>query len=460
MNVLSSKSNTYKGLIKLALVIVLILIQGFLFYYTWINEYNVLLRMPYIFKGNLFLMIMYMLLSYIFMIVFDCNNLPEHKPSGLILSETLSSASCNIIVYLIAIMPAAATGFLPIMPLVYLTIRNIIVIVIWAIVVYFIFKTIFPIPKILLVTNENTIDEILYKFAKRNDLYEIAESITADKGLDVVYKKCNQYSDILIGDLTAEVRNDIVKYCFSNSKNIFVIPKLSDILIKYSEELFLFDTPLYLSTNFGLSLESLFLKRLIDIVISILVIVVFCPLWLIFAILIKLEDGGPIFYVQERITINLKKFNIIKFRSMKCSKSDDVIPTGVEDDRITKVGKIIRKFHIDEIPQFLNVLIGDMSIVGPRPERIEHVKLYTEEISEFIYRYKVKSGITGLAQIYGKYNTTAIDKLKLDLMYIKKYSPIFDIELILRTIKVIFSDDNTEGFDKKSQEHIRENAKS
>ena len=183
------------------------------------------------------------------------------------------------------------------------------------------------------------------------------------------------------------------------------------------------------------------------------------PIWILIALLIKIEDGGPVFYFQERVTINKKLFNIIKFRSMKFSNDDKIIPTIDSDSRITKIGFFIRKFHLDEVPQFLNVIKGDMSIVGPRPERKEHVDLYSTEIVEFDYRYKVKAGITGLAQIYGKYNTSPIDKLKLDLVYIKKCSFMFDLELIMRTLKVLVISDNTEGFDKKTQEYIMTNAK-
>ena len=394
------------------------------------------------------------------MIVFDCNNLPEHKTSSLILSESLSIVSCNVLVYLIAIMPAAATGFLPIEPIIYMTLVDIAIIIIWSIFTAKIFKKLNPPSNLLLISNNETIDELSYKILKREDLFKINEKISvSDNDVDKIYKTIDKYVDILIGDITSEYRNDIIKYSFSNSKNIYVVPKLSDILIKYSDEMFILDTPIYLSTNFGLSLEALIVKRLLDIVFSVVVLIVFLPIWIMIALIIKLEDGGPVFYLQERITLDLKPFKIIKFRSMKVSSSDEVIPTGVEDDRITKIGKFIRKFHIDEVPQFINVLLGDMSVVGPRPERIEHVNLYSKEISEFQYRYKVKAGITGLAQIYGKYNTSAIDKLKLDLIYIKKYSLVFDLELIFRTIKAIFSKENTEGFDKEKIEFIKQNAK-
>lgn len=452
--------NSHKGFLKLALVIVLILVQGLIFVYTWVNHYNELLRFPYVLKGNIFLMIVYMVLSYIFMVLFDCNNLSEHRPAYLIFSEFLSIVACNVIVYLVIIIPAAALGLMPIIPIVNMTIADFITIVIWALIVNSLFKKVSPPQEVLLITSKNNIDEIVVKFSKRNDLYRINDKIVFDDNdLEGIYDKCNRYDNILIGDITSEARNDIIKHCFNNSRNIYVIPKISDILLKYSDDILVFDTPLYLSTNFGLSFEVRFFKRLIDIVLSLVVLVVFFPIWLLVALMIKIEDGSPIFFLQERVTIDNKLFNIIKFRSMKVSNNNDVMPTLEDDDRVTKVGKFIRKYHIDEIPQLFNILIGDMSLVGPRPERKEHVELYTKEISEFQYRSKVKSGLTGLAQIYGKYNTSAIDKLKLDLIYIKKCGFIFDLELILRTLKVLIVKENTEGFDIKTQEYIKNNAK-
>ena len=405
-------------------------------------------------------MAVYMVLSYIFMVLFDCNNLSEQRPAYLIFSEFLSIIFCNIIVYLVIIIPAAALGLMPIIPIINMTIFDFVVIVIWALCVNSIFKRISPPKEVLLITSQNSIDEIVAKFSKRNDLYIITGKIVFDyKNIDNIYNKCNSFDNILIGDITSEARNDIIKHCFNNSRNIYVIPKISDILLKYSEDILVFDTPLYLSTNFGLSIEVKFFKRLVDIIISLLVLIVFSPIWLIIALMIKIEDGGPVLFVQERVTIDNRLFNIIKFRSMKVSDNNEVLPTLEEDERVTRVGKFIRKYHLDEIPQLINILVGDMSLVGPRPERKEHVELYTKEISEFQYRSKVKSGLTGLAQIYGKYNTSAIDKLKLDLIYIKKCGFIFDLELLLRTLKVLIMKENTEGFDVKTQEYIKNNAK-
>lgn len=460
MNSTIKKHNKNIGVLKLALVVVLILILGLVFLYTWTTYYNPMLRFRYVLKGNIFMMLIYMTLLYIFMIVFDCNNLSTHKTGMLILSELLSTIACNIIVYLVVIIPAAAIGLLPFMPIIQQTIIDFIAIVIWALFVSYILNKISPPKNILLISNDSEMDEIISKISKRRDLYKIGDKIVFNRNdINNIYSECDKYEDVLIGDLSSEDRNDIIKHCFNNSINVYVIPKLSDILIKYSDDLFVFDAPIYYSSNFGLSLESSFFKRFIDIFFSLIILFVFLPLWIIIAILIKLEDGGPIFYFQERVTIDFKRFNIIKFRSMKQCNDELVIPTVDNDDRITKIGNFIRKYHIDEVPQFINVLIGDMSVVGPRPERIEHVNLYIKEIPEFAYRFKVKAGITGLAQIYGKYNTSAINKLKLDLVYIKRYSFMFDLELIFRTIKVLFIKDNTEGFELSKQEYITENAK-
>lgn len=456
----NNNKKNFKSPVRLALILVLILIMGLLFLYTWLNSYNSMLRYPYVLKGNIFLMLIYMILLYIFMLVYDCNCITESRITSLIFSETLAAISCNILVYLVMIIPAAALGLMPFTPIIVLTIKEIVVIIIWSFIALYIFKKYFPPKPMLLISNDSSIEKEIYKFSKRNDIYNIKETISSERDLKEIYIKCDKYEDVIIGDVTAESRNDIIKYCFDTSHNIYVVPKLSDILLKYSDDIFTFDTPVYLSTNFGLSLENKFFKRIFDIIISLIVMVLFLPLWLIIALLIKVEDGGPVFFIQERVTIDNKLFNIIKYRSMKVgSDKMGVLPTTENDSRITRIGSFIRKFHIDEIPQFINVLIGDMSVVGPRPERIEHVKLYSKDIKEFNYRSKVKAGITGLAQIYGKYNTSAIDKLKLDLIYIKKYSLMLDIELLLRTFKVFVIKDNTEGFDAKDQKYINKNAK-
>ena len=194
-----------------------------------------------------------------------------------------------------------------------------------------------------------------------------------------------------------------------------------------------------------LSVEQRFMKRFMDIIFSAAAIVMTSPIWLICAAAIKIDDGGKVFFKQKRATKDGKVFEVYKFRTMKENVKN--YSSVADDDRITSVGKILRKYRLDEFPQFLNILFGDMSLVGPRPEMLENVYLYTKEYPEFAYRLRVKAGLTGYAQIAGKYNTTPKYKLILDLMYIENYSILKDIKLVLQTLIVFFKPDSTEAFD-------------
>ena len=259
----------------------------------------------------------------------------------------------------------------------------------------------------------------------------------------------------MLNDVPAQIRNDILKFCYTNEIRVYATPKLSDIIMGGAEEISLFDTPIVLIKGTGLNLEQRFAKRAMDIILSSIAMIVAAPIMLIVAIAIKLEDGGPVFFKQKRATINGKTFEILKFRSMivDAEKFGEVIPATDYDPRITKVGKVIRATRLDELPQIINILKGEMSIVGPRPERIEHVEKYSKEIPEFSYRLKVKGGLTGYAQIYGKYNTSAYDKLRLDLMYIEKYSVLLDIKLILMTLQIMLRKESTEGFETSEKDN-------
>jgi len=215
----------------------------------------------------------------------------------------------------------------------------------------------------------------------------------------------------------------------------------------------LFDTPLLMVKGTGLSPMQRIVKRAMDIVLCSLAMIVAAPVMLVVALAIKLEDGGPVFYRQDRLTRGGREFKILKFRSMivDAEKFAGAVLASGDDPRITRVGKVIRATRLDELPQILNILKGDMSIVGPRPERKVLADEIQKELPEFEYRLKVRGGLTGYAQIYGKYNTSSYDKLRLDMMYIENYSLMLDIKLIILTLRIIFSKDSTEGIDKAEE---------
>lgn len=327
-----------------------------------------------------------------------------------------------------------------------------------------IYRKRFPAIEILEVYGEYK-NGLYDKFKGRKDKYKITKLINYEEGLDNVYAEIENYDAILINDIPSDTRNELLKKCYEENKRVYFTPKISDIIAKSSEELNLFDTPLCLCKNIGMSTFQLFWKRFFDILLSGAALIILSPILLVVSIAIHMEDGGPVFFKQERVTIGGKRFMILKFRSMivDAEKDGRPHPAGEKDDRITKVGNFIRATRIDELPQLINIFKGEMTIVGPRPERWEHDELYAKDIPEWSLRLKVKGGLTGYAQVYGKYNTTALDKLKLDLFYITNYSLLLDIQIIFETIKIVLKKESTEGFSeergKKMHDEISEQEK-
>lgn len=209
----------------------------------------------------------------------------------------------------------------------------------------------------------------------------------------------------------------------------------------------LFDTPIFLIREYALTVEQRLTKRVIDLFFSLLLLVVTAPIMLITAIVIKCYDRGPALFKQVRCTAGGKRFQILKFRSMRVDAEKDGVArlASQNDDRITPIGRFIRAVRIDELPQLFNILKGEMSFIGPRPERPEIIEQYLEEMPEFAFRMKMKAGLAGYAQVYGKYNTMPYDKLKLDLSYIENYSLWLDLRLMLLTLKILFKPESTEG---------------
>jgi exopolysaccharide biosynthesis polyprenyl glycosylphosphotransferase len=323
-----------------------------------------------------------------------------------------------------------------------------VLITLWTLLVRITYKYLYPPRDMLVVYGRYAPDDLIEKINSRKDKYNICETVSCTVGYRKLFALMGQYPTVVLSDLPAETRNDLMKFCYQRSIRVYCTPKLTDIMFRGADDVHLFDTPLYVFRNQGLTIDQRFFKRLFDIVFSILGIIIASPFMLLIACCIKLYDGGPVFYTQERYTRDNRIFKIIKFRSMRvdADKQEQRI-TGKKDSRVTPVGNIIRNIHFDELPQLFNILIGDMSIVGPRPEWRVTTERYCEEIPEFQFRLKVKAGLTGYAQVWGKYNTTPYDKLKLDMTYIENYSPWLDLKILMLTFKVLFMKENTEGVD-------------
>ncbi|MBP3272128.1 MAG: exopolysaccharide biosynthesis polyprenyl glycosylphosphotransferase, partial [Ruminococcus sp.] len=275
--------------------------------------------------------------------------------------------------------------------------------------------------------------------------------------IDKIKDKILKNQAVVISDIPSDMKNQLLKFTFENDIRTYLNPKLSDILVRGADECNLFDTPLLLCRNDGLSADQQFVKRIVDILFSLMFIIVGSPFLIGIALAIKLYDHGPVLYKQERLTEGGKVFNVYKFRSMIVdAEKNGAQLADKHDDRITPIGKFIRRIRFDELPQLFNILKGDMSFVGPRPERPELAAKYEKTMPEFRFRLKVKAGLTGYAQVIGKYNTTPYDKLKLDLMYIQHQSLKLDLKLMLMTIKILFIPESTEGVDGEVETTKRE----
>lgn len=311
-------------------------------------------------------------------------------------------------------------------------------------------------------TTRDDMNTFSTKLLKKYDhLFDICYIEYEDASESHIHELIENVDVVILYEITKHSRGHWMKRCSELHKTFYFTPSIEDILCQGSSYKNYLDTPLMKYEYQYESVQGYFGKRVLDIVLSVFCLLILWPIMLIVAICIKCEDGGSVFFKQKRYTKNNKIFEILKFRSMIVdAEKDGVTPCVGNDSRITKVGKIIRATRIDELPQIINILKGDMSFVGPRPERVEHVEQYSEDLREFTYRLRVKGGLTGYAQIYGKYNTSAYDKLRLDLMYIENQSLLLDLKLLLLTFKVIFSAESTEGFNEEKRDEINQKVKS
>lgn len=312
--------------------------------------------------------------------------------------------------------------------------------------------------KVVLVsdTDASALQKKLTKRALKFNLASLCDGKTAYKQID---KLCSEYDGVILYETEQSYREKIIAECVEKEVRVFLVPTLPDIQMRSMRMMHILDTPLLMYEEFKLHKKALLLKRVFDICLSAAILILTLPLTLLIALAIKIEDKGPAFFFQERCTKNLRIFKMVKFRSMKPG-SDKLgpVPATEMDSRITKVGRVIRATRLDELPQLWNILKGDMSIVGPRPERVEYVKAYTKDLPEFALRSRMQGGLTGYAQVYGKYNTSPYDKLVMDLTYIENWSLLLDVKLILLTIKVCLKKESTEGFEEETAASLAKQA--
>ncbi|MCR4763500.1 MAG: exopolysaccharide biosynthesis polyprenyl glycosylphosphotransferase [Lachnospiraceae bacterium] len=458
--------NTHQENVKRSVVLLLsfvdLIILSAIYAGFWFAEFYPTLRMrrmsvngviyfteglKFYLRGHLLILLIYFALLWFFLGTYGGLRIGYLKAPDLFFSQIFAITIVNVLTYLYSSL--MRNWIMPGWPYLFMTILQLSATLLWTLLASAVYRRAFPPRRLLLVHGVHSVEEIRRKFLSRRDKYTIARLVDISLGVPAVERLYEEgsYDAIVIWDVPTTQRNELLKYCYGKNIRIYTSPKISDVLIKGSEQLHLFDTPIFLIREQSIRAEQLAMKRLSDILLALVLIVVTSPIMLVTALLVHFTDGGPVLYRQVRCTQGMRRFQILKFRSMRIDAEKDGVARLAtrHDDRITPVGRFIRSVRIDELPQLFNILKGEMSFIGPRPERPEIIEEYLKTMPEFIFRTHVKAGLAGYAQVYGKYNTTPYDKLKLDLTYIENYSIWLDLKLMLLTLKILFTPDATEG---------------
>ena len=454
-----SKREDYKRFIVFCLASLVVLAQAAVFAWVWYSVYRGQIDEPFWRKGNWVLIAIYALINTMFSRLYGGLKVGYLKRIDVFYSLTLATICTNVVVYFQITL--INRWFLEAKPMISMTVVQLLLIIIWIWGSRYIYSRLYRARKLLVIYGDRDPgDDLIHKMNSRKDKYDISGKVHISVGEEKIHQMMQDYDGVIIWDLHSTERNRYLKYCFAHSVRCYVSPKISDIILMGSERIHLFDTPLLVSRNMGLAVDQRAAKRVMDILISGIGIIITSPIMLIIATAVKAYDRGPVFYFQDRLTLGGKPFKICKFRSMCVdSEKNGARLASKHDSRITPVGHVLRNLHLDELPQLFNVFKGDMSLVGPRPERESIMLEYEKELPEFYYRLKVKAGLTGYAQVYGKYNTTPYDKLKLDLFYIENYSFLLDIKLIFMTVKIFFQKEVSEGVDDRQVNALKDSGK-
>ncbi len=368
----------------------------------------------------------------------------------LIYSQTMSHLVSGCAMYMLIFIDHFNYTFVNPLPVIGLILAQLLWNCIWSFSANRIYFKIFKPKRSVMIYRNKSDFKRLQEIYNHKNIFNI-EKLIENPGEDIYYliRETNGYDAVFVAGISASLRNGIIKACIDRAIPCYIAPHVGDVILMGAEHIEQFSVPIFRASRKYIKGEYAVFKRSFDIAISLLGIILTSPLMALTAIAVKAYDGGPALYKQTRLTINSKEFKILKFRSMRINaESDGVARLAAEhDDRITPVGRIIRACRLDELPQLFNILKGDMSFVGPRPERPEIAEQYENQMHAFNLRLQVRAGLTGLAQVYGKYNTDPYDKLQMDLMYINQMSPILDLKMILATIKILFVKDSTSGIE-------------
>lgn len=416
------------------------------FWLCWQHFYQNRIDHPFYYLGNLIMVFLFGLFYYSISHLYNGYSVPISRIYELVYSQTLAACLSDGLLYLmILLINRHYITFLPFLPTLVL---QFFLIVGWTVAAHQWYFHQFPPKKTVVILGQGQNVDALVKQYGMDVHFDVQSVVPVEECLKDLPGTIGQAEVVFCCGLHSHNRNLVTKYCVAHKISTYVIPRIGDVIMDSARKVHLFHLPMMAVQRYNPSPEYLILKRAYDIALSLVALVLFAPIMAVVAAAIKATDGGDIFYRQARLTKDGKVFQVLKFRSMRMDAEKDGVArlsTGENDPRVTKVGRFIRAVRFDELPQLLNILKGDMTIVGPRPERPAISAQYAQAMPEWNLRLQAKCGLTGYAQVYGQYNTTPYDKLLLDLMYIAKPSLFEDFKIIFATVKILFMKESTAG---------------
>ena len=418
---------------------------------AWYLCYADALASPYFAKGNWAVIALFAAVYITYGRVYDGFQISLNRISESVTSQSLAVLIADSILFMVTWL---LTKFVPaVPPMLAVAVVQIALSAVWCRVAHIWYFKTFPAKRTAILYDQREGMEKLISQYGLGKKFEVVAVDDVESALAKDLRILDGVDVVFLCGIHSHERNVILKRCIAEDVQMYLIPRIGDVLMSGAKRMHMFHLPILRVERYDPAPEYVFAKRTVDLLIAGLALLVLSPVMLAVAAAIKATDGGPVFYKQRRLTKDGAAFDVLKFRSMRVDAEKDGVArlsTGEHDDRITPVGRIIRKYRLDELPQLLNILAGQMSLVGPRPERPEIAAQYEQELPEFALRLQAKAGLTGYAQVYGKYNTTPYDKLQLDLMYIANPSIIEDFKIMFATVKILFEAESTEGVEEGS----------
>lgn len=413
---------------------------------TWFLAYAKEIEEPFYVKGNWVIIVLFAVIYFLYGRTYDAFMVSLSSIAEKFYSQVLSCLFTDGIMYFVILL---LTRHWPrIWPMLVCLLIQMVASYLWSNFSFHWYFRAFPAKKTVIIYDQvNELKDTIDEYGLGNK-FDIQKSIKVNENLQKRLPELNEFEIVFLSNIHSHERNQIIKYCIQHDIRVYILPRIGDVIMSGAERMHMLHLPVLHLGRYSPKPEYLFIKRLFDIIVAGCAFIVVSPLMLIVAIMIKATDHGPVLYKQIRLTKDGREFKVLKFRSMRVDAEKDGVArlsTGENDDRVTKVGKLIRKVRFDEFPQLFNIIKGDMSIVGPRPERPEIAAQYEEELPEFSMRLQARAGLTGYAQVYGKYNTTPYNKLEMDLMYIANPSIFEDLRIIFATVKILFEAESTQG---------------